>query len=393
MTSSTFERIEELRRQQCIVCRHDGGVSAAALLDYVVDAGLFEDLQCCRRVSRKQYQLSFGSPDSGKLLIERGREALIDSSSVFFEFFGEDVTFVRVSGLPHELHDDLLKDNVKSFGTVLSVALGTIVCKGQRTVSDGTRLLRIVMRRAIPEFLCIEGYQAVFSYPGVVRLCRNCLGEGHEAKSCNRVVCYRCGGDHKAKVCGQNVSKPAAVEATAVDPNGSSAVQTPEVVAPRPGNPTPSTSGKTSEGSRQAVVKSTPPRTAVTSDVRASVGAQTVTREEFHPSTGANSNKRSGGGGRSRSNSPAPPAKKSAYADLAVELNETDDMASLLHGKLRKPVLNLFRKLERASYSVYNEPSQEKRSRDRLMFLEKAAILLLEGKMDANELQRQFNAI
>ncbi|KAH7935029.1 hypothetical protein HPB52_002839 [Rhipicephalus sanguineus] len=67
----------------------------------------------------------------------------------------------------------------------------TTVQKRQTTYS-GTRVVKMEMTRAAPNFVTVLGHRAMLEYRGMRRVCARCSGEGHMAATCTKPFCQRC---------------------------------------------------------------------------------------------------------------------------------------------------------------------------------------------------------
>lgn len=66
------------------------------------------------------------------------------------------------------------------------------IVPGFKEISTGNHRVRMVMNKAVPNLLKVDGRNIQCEYEGVVRLCRRCNLPGHHASECTTPQCERC---------------------------------------------------------------------------------------------------------------------------------------------------------------------------------------------------------
>ena len=114
---------------------------------------------------------------------------------------GPQPTMIHVFDFPFEGPDAAVEVALKAFGSVRGTRKQTYV--GNRAVFTGTRLVSLVIERAVPRFLQIDGYRCRIWYNGQPLVCNLCAQSGHKSADCpNKDKCRKCGqSGHFARQC------------------------------------------------------------------------------------------------------------------------------------------------------------------------------------------------
>ncbi len=94
----------------------------------------------------------------------------------------EEVKSVFVDRAPPQMPDKYLYDCLAPYGRVISVKHLTI--KGFPSVQSGTRMVSMVIEKAIPAEIRTMGFQLSFRYRGQPPTCFACQEVGHTARDC-----------------------------------------------------------------------------------------------------------------------------------------------------------------------------------------------------------------
>ncbi len=120
----------------------------------------------------------------------------------------EEVKSVFVDRAPPQMPDKYLYDCPAPYGRVILVKHLTI--KGFPSVQSGTRMVSMVIEKAIPAEIRTMGFQLSFRYRGQPPTCFACQEVGHTAKDCPK--------SQKRRDKGRNPSKPAPVKNSLKEP-------------------------------------------------------------------------------------------------------------------------------------------------------------------------------
>jgi hypothetical protein len=94
----------------------------------------------------------------------------------------EEVKAVFVDRSPLQMPDQFLYDTLAPYGRVISVKHLTI--RGFPTVKSGTRMVSMIVSKAIPAEIRVAGFPLSFRYRGQPPTCFVCQEVGHTAKDC-----------------------------------------------------------------------------------------------------------------------------------------------------------------------------------------------------------------
>lgn len=123
---------------------------------------------------------------------------------------------VTLHFLPVEVPNDDVRDAFAVYGKVISVKRDFF--REAPGVEKGSRRVVIQPKAEIPNYVDIDGFQAMCIYSGMKKSCRRCGMKGHMSFNCKteqcrrcgefghsstgcEVACKRCGGDHPYTTC------------------------------------------------------------------------------------------------------------------------------------------------------------------------------------------------
>ncbi|XP_077512347.1 uncharacterized protein LOC144123379 [Amblyomma americanum] len=110
------------------------------------------------------------------------------------------VVFVKVRRLPPSVSNDALAAALSPFGKVREVT--EPVFKSRSHVRSGTRLVKLDMQGAPPNFITVAGHRAVLEYRGMRKVRARCGAKGHLRATCTATRCGRCAAyGHEADSC------------------------------------------------------------------------------------------------------------------------------------------------------------------------------------------------
>ena len=109
---------------------------------------------------------------------------------------GPPVTIIHLFDFPHEEGDDLITQLFEAYGVVRGVRRQKNTSR--LDVFTGTRLIDLLMDRAPPQMVSIDGCICRTWYRGQPLICNLCGVEGHKSANCpNKDKCRLCGnGGH-----------------------------------------------------------------------------------------------------------------------------------------------------------------------------------------------------
>lgn len=115
---------------------------------------------------------------------------LLNGESVPLVSVGPEIVHVSVFRVPLWVGDAALAAALSAYGNVQSVH--EPVFKGRPGVGTGVRVARVEMKKPIPNFLSVQGFNVMCDYRGVQKVCSRCRLAGHIAKDCVTPRCARC---------------------------------------------------------------------------------------------------------------------------------------------------------------------------------------------------------
>ncbi|KAH6941745.1 hypothetical protein HPB50_023077 [Hyalomma asiaticum] len=115
---------------------------------------------------------------------------LLNGESVPLVSVGPEIVHVSVFRVPLWVGDAALAAALSAYGNVQSVH--EPVFKGRPGVGTGVRVARVEMKKPIPNFLSVQGFNVMCDYWGVQKVCSRCRLAGHIAKDCITPRCARC---------------------------------------------------------------------------------------------------------------------------------------------------------------------------------------------------------
>lgn len=113
---------------------------------------------------------------------------------------GPQIVFMTVLRLKLFIANDDLAAALAPFGRV--IAIQDQVYKGHPRVDNGTRCVKIEMKKPVPNFINVRGCKVQCEYRGVKRVCSRCGQTGHNRGDCEALWCERCQVfGHEAALC------------------------------------------------------------------------------------------------------------------------------------------------------------------------------------------------
>lgn len=103
---------------------------------------------------------------------------------------GPKVIVVSVLRLLPFISEADLGTALSAYGRVMSIQYPTF--KGFSFLKNGQRIVKIEMRKPIPNFLEVRGVRVRCKYRGVKRVCARCNKPGHNGNECKALWCARC---------------------------------------------------------------------------------------------------------------------------------------------------------------------------------------------------------
>lgn len=139
---------------------------------------------------------------------------LLNGVSVPLVSVGPEIVHVTVFRVPLWVGDAALATALSAYGNVQHVH--EPVFKGRPGVGTGVRVARVEMKKPIPNFLTVQGYNVMCDYRGVQKVCSKCRNAGHIAKDCSTPRCARCNVfGHATEGCTEPCRKCSGSHATA----------------------------------------------------------------------------------------------------------------------------------------------------------------------------------
>ncbi|XP_075722243.1 uncharacterized protein LOC119168652 isoform X1 [Rhipicephalus microplus] len=144
------------------------------------------------------------SSQATKLMVSEGFQ--VNGVKVPVEAVGAPVTFVNAYRYPAYLSDETLCNALSQFGKVKGITFTTVATR--QTKLNGVRVIKIEMRRPVPNFMTIAGHRVMFEYRGMRRVCARCSEVGHMASACSASYCKRCGAfGHETEGCAEECKR------------------------------------------------------------------------------------------------------------------------------------------------------------------------------------------
>ena len=165
-----------------LVDEESADIQRAEIRELCEKRSVFNNVRCIQEVGR-YFRVTFDSVKAKDQFLSKGFEAFscapIDNSAR-----------VKVSRLPFEVPDSDLKALLGSYGETLFCDVELDEVDGLPT---GTRILRIDLRKHLPNRLFLLGFPFRIWYPGQPKQCHHCSSEDHLVASCpERGLCRSC---------------------------------------------------------------------------------------------------------------------------------------------------------------------------------------------------------
>lgn len=98
---------------------------------------------------------------------------------------------VKVRDLPPQWNNDVIVDQMKQYGKVISAKDDTWDIGILKGIRNGTRTIRMIINKPIPSYMRICNELAFISYPNQQHTCKSCNKPIHPNKKCSEVTQQR----------------------------------------------------------------------------------------------------------------------------------------------------------------------------------------------------------
>lgn len=103
---------------------------------------------------------------------------------VFITRNGENVIKTKVRNLPPEISDDAVKSLLNQYGLVFNLKIDKYEDGPFQGIPNGDRSALMCVRKYIPNYVMLNGYEAKIEYRGQPKSCRKCGVRGHVRAAC-----------------------------------------------------------------------------------------------------------------------------------------------------------------------------------------------------------------
>jgi hypothetical protein len=91
---------------------------------------------------------------------------------------------IRIAGLPPEVQDSVISATLTKYGDIREIQREVWKKQYRYKVSNGIRLVNMLLKRHIPSQVLIAGTKTLITYTGQVTTCFTCNEQGHHAQMC-----------------------------------------------------------------------------------------------------------------------------------------------------------------------------------------------------------------
>ena len=169
---------------------------AAEMIPNLLEILHVEDLRCVQFLRNGKVRVSFREKDVRDHYLVEGLR--LGDHDIPVTKDGQKVTVLYIRDLPYEVPSDDLIDFFSNYGEVLT---------------NGNRILKLILNEDLPYFLSVCGYQCRVWYRGQPLQCLVCRERAHRAQSCPLSgrcrYCHQVG--HMARDCAQAWDPPPSV--------------------------------------------------------------------------------------------------------------------------------------------------------------------------------------
>lgn len=95
---------------------------------------------------------------------------------------------VKVRDIPPQRNNEVITNSLKQYGQVLSIKDDLWDLGMAKGVKNGTRTVRMVIRKPIPSYLMVMNELTFISYPNQEHTCKSCHHPIHPNKKCSKVA-------------------------------------------------------------------------------------------------------------------------------------------------------------------------------------------------------------
>lgn len=128
----------------------------------------------------------------------------INGVNVFVTMADQVRTWVKIYYLPFEVNNRELFEVLREFGNVHSVRQDRMSLHSE--IFNGIRTVSMTIRKPVPSYLSVQGYQVYAFHRGQVKTCKICHRPGHLQKNCPEIRCFLCRSfGHTAKECDERL--------------------------------------------------------------------------------------------------------------------------------------------------------------------------------------------
>lgn len=107
-------------------------------------------------------------------------------SKVTITTAGLGFRIVKLYHLPKDLNPELIRGQLATYGTVISLLMDSWGPTLRYKISNGVRTARMDLKKHIPSYIEIAGFKSFVSYEGQPITCALCNGTGHLRTACPR---------------------------------------------------------------------------------------------------------------------------------------------------------------------------------------------------------------
>lgn len=161
-------------------------------------------IECIQRGMDRSVLVTFRDEETANFVADLDT-VQINGINVLVTMVDQTRTWVKVYYLPFEVTNNELADALREFGHVHSVRQDKMSL--HEDVYNGIRTVSMTIRKSIPSYIAIDGFDVYVFYRGQAKTCRICQRTGHLQKNCPEIRCFNCRKyGHTANECGEFIS-------------------------------------------------------------------------------------------------------------------------------------------------------------------------------------------